>query len=666
MLKKLVLAFIILVVIFSGYTVFSADNTAKVYSVVNTGELPVKSNVNKKFCIYRANDSEVLADGLGGKQYGDNYVTFRTNDTNETYIDYNLSNSDFVCRYAVYSFSIYGNTSGLKFIARYSSSIQPRLADISKNDLMPDRWNNVQFVFDTETLDTYYLLNDVMYTGANLGEALKGTSYENNELMKVFRILFVAKNVITSYDDFSCYVSDIAPASFEYASITEENGDINIGHVITGGDKPVRFTSGYNHKVLKNGSSEWTDEDAVSVGDVIAVEMPYFSGTTEYYKTYRYITCVAPDIKVDFTKQSDMSFFQGGKPVGSDGKTLADTRYRKENIFGSGMSMEFVGVGINDSESVQSYYYTEWKKAKNYTEKYLVFEADFAFALKSGKVVPSTYITLSTNRGNRLGTKITGSANTYRVNHYVWVYNITKGTYDEYLNGVSISRDQPVFEKFKNGSSTSVRFVINGKYEPDNTNKNTIYSGYVDNIRMYECNNTPDILQPLKAPGEKFSHLPITKKSITVSEIKAMFPKDSKVSVYANRDYISITDDSTTVSAGSGVVVTEKDGIFNYIRLTLAPSDNPSYAVETLQLPSNGEIKINLVNYGEKRNMTFYLAKYDKNKSLVSLTPVSKEIDSGGTVSLSVGADASQYSAKLFAMDSLSSLRPIDKAIVLK
>ena len=78
------------------------------------------------------------------------------------------------------------------------------------------------------------------------------------------------------------------------------------------------------------------------------------------------------------------------------------------------------------------------------------------------------------------------------------------------------------------------------------------------------------------------------------------------------------------------------------------------------------EIKINLVNYGEKRNMTFYLAKYDKNKSLVSLTPVSKEIDSGGTVSLTVGADASQYSAKLYAMDSLSSLRPIDKAIVLK
>lgn len=663
MKSKLIVVMLCLSVILSiSANVFASDDTAIVYSVVNDGELPLNQTI-RHFAIFRAIDSEVRADGLGGKQMGDNYVHCITHPSSNTYVDHLLSKEDCKRRYVVYSYSIYSNTSRIRAIARCSGTIQPLLAAIGTESLEADRWNNIQFVYDLHTKDFYFLLNGVRYNGNNLGEVLAGTDFADEEIIRQFRIVFDTKNVVLAYDDVSCYVSDIAPDGFEYGSVTEPDGYENNSGIIVGGAEPVEISSIYDYKVCKNGTDEWIDDTYVSPGDVIMVEKPYYAGIREYYKTYRYIACVKDTVYNEVASQSTLKFYQGGSPLDSKGNSVQDTRKKTENIFASGLTMEFVGVGINNSNSCQTYYYTEWKKAKTFTEKYLVFETDFAFLLSSSSVATTKSFDLSTNGGTLIGSRITDSKFFYRVNHYLWVYNAQRGTYSEYINGDIYTKDIPVTEKFRNGTATSMRFSVNGNTEPSNADKTKLYGGYVANMRIYECNTHPEIKKPSRAIGEKFNTLPITDDKITVAKIKKLFSDGNIVAVCRNRDYIPVTSDTETVNACSGIIITEKDGIYNYIRICLASSDKPLYSLESLNISSDGTIKTNIMNYGESRTLTPFFAEYNTDGSLLSVSGTPKDFSAGGTQSLSFKPEYKSTSVKLFVWDSLSGLLPVDGCI---
>ena len=172
--------------------VFASDSGATVFSVVNDGVITPGSASAKNFFIVNAVDSVVKSDGLGGKKAGDNYVSMKTKDSGQTYVDIILNSADHDKKYIVYNYSIYGNSTKLAAIVRYSGSVQPRLATINTSSLFANKWNNIQFVYNTSTRDFYFILNDVKYNGNNLGDALEGKGYtgSNSGILPQFRLLF--------------------------------------------------------------------------------------------------------------------------------------------------------------------------------------------------------------------------------------------------------------------------------------------------------------------------------------------------------------------------------------------------------------------------------------------------------------------------------------------
>ncbi|MBQ8525745.1 MAG: hypothetical protein IJ460_03385 [Clostridia bacterium] len=674
--KILALLLALCMVMSCMYVTVSAEETETASSsvvLISTIDGVTKTDSKNLWIIGGDSTSTVEAEnnGLGGKASEDTYTKLFSPNAGQTYFNLkNLKGSNHLDKnYVVLSVNVYGNVSNVVAKTRYSGTLQPQISDtIKAASLKANQWNNLTIVYNTETYIAYYTVNGVKGADYDLGAYLETNGVDIATVDPEFRFIF-DRNKTVYYDDVFGYKTDAEPAT-TYASVTADE-TVYSGSMIPVSSESMAITAPYAVTKSSDDGVTWVTAETVSIGDIVAVENQYVQDTTVYGKTYKYFKCIDPAYSKQIATSADMTFTQGGSPKDADGNTISDTRETVENVHGSGMAMEFMGAGINNASSRQTFYNYDWQDAKNPTTKYLVAECDFAFASSSGSIVPATGFSMSTNGGTPIANAVTSGRNQLnRVSHFVWVYDIENGTYTTYLNGkVHGTENAPMAEKFITGEGTNIRFIMNGVTDLENEDKTKLYSGYLANITLTECNTAPAIKEPIYIPGTKLSTFPITTNTITLGEILAMFDEADRenVTVYFNRSYNAVTDENASVSAGSGIIVTEKDGIYDYARICLAPGEDADYAIETLQYNSDGSINIYLLNYASKRTVTPFAVRYANDGSIIDIVyDGSKTMNNNATFGLKVPAYDGESTVQYFVWEDMTSLRPLGQAIKIK
>ena len=671
-MKSRILALILVLCMMFSLSVFAeetVDTAVTMHTGVLDGNIPdEKTAASGAFYYFNGGTYSAEANCLGGKAADDSYIkldssTFAAGDSR---ILVNSGSDRFQKKYFVISLNIYGNSSQLISFIRTSDGKKPYFTTIAASKFNPDKWNNVKYVYEVATTTGSTYLNGVKIGSSNMkatAEKLGSTKYAHvNQLRLNFDT-----NKIIYLDDLAAYSTDVTPTT-DYGYVTEDSGLVNKSGIIVVDSEVVNVTCDENSTARlydsEQGKYVETETAAINVGSILCLETH-----GDYGNVYKYFKGVDANASATFIEQSAMGYQQGGSPKDSEGAAIADTRYDVESVYGSGMTMKFMGAGINASNSTQTYSHTTWNKAVVPEYRYLVFEADFAFPAKSGNIAVARSVNLSTNGGTTISSTISPDGeNANRVNHFVWVYDIVEGKYDEYLNGELYSEDVAMDKKFVTGEGTAIRFSVNGSYEANTADKTKLYGGYMANIKLYECNKSPEIKKPIAIPGKVYTTLPVTASNIKLADVLALFDEADRdnVKVYGSRSYNEITDPEAYVPSAAGVVITEKDGVYDYARISWAPSEGADYALETLQLPSSGTVYAGIMNFADSRNLTPILVRYDKEGKITDIDYTVKECKQYDSVAVSLGEMKDAGKIELYVWDGINTMKPLGKPFDIK
>ena len=497
------------------------------------------------------------ANGIGGKAADDAYLAIDTNSftAGDMRLYFGNDAARFTNTYYVINLNIYGNSSFVGGYNRISSTSKPYLPTVDAKAFKANAWNNVKWVYTvaTQTMDVY--VNDVKYNTHSADFTACGTAHLNS-----VRLNF-ASNVGTIYvDDLAIFSTNALPLGYLPAISGDDITVFESTNIIMFSGESVTLSTDDTVRVSGDDGATWTETKVVNAGDTVVVE-----NDTAYGKAYTtYQAFSSSGFKnVLATSTSGMSYIQGGSPVDSEGNALSSTKTSAENVFGSGLTMELMASGVNNSTSTQTYYQYKWPNATN-TEatapNYLVLEADVATPVVSGNLDRASTMGLSTDGGTGIGTRIEMKTleNANRINHYMWIYDKSTGTYMDYLNGKPMQENPvAIHADFVSGKKNALRFGANGIYKENAANPAQLYGGYLANLEIYECYEY-EVRTPLYIPGAEFSTLPVVGRSTTLGQILALFDEADrdKVTVFANRSYNPITDEDATVTTGSAVIMT--------------------------------------------------------------------------------------------------------------
>lgn len=635
--------------------------------------------------------SEYSDASLGGK-VGDTYVTY-TGSANEAVI---YGKNDYSTRYFAMSINAYGKSIRDFFPRLGSSSYKPSLVAEQKfggnlkGHLTDDIWNNVFFVFDSQTKDMKTYVNGVLKANVNLydivenvyegtvdrtaGTAKISTTDVSANLMNLkedLRILL--NNGSASYiDDLAFWYSENEPTPAEYvADIT--GATVKGDYIVI--DGATANISGST--VYVNNAATTT----LNVGDkaVIVTNTPYGN----IYKTYTVINNT-----ISLATMDTMSFIQGGYPWIADengtvanedgvmGKNIAPTGAGNNvliteagNIFGSKYTMKELTIGYNSKNSVQTYYEAKWKKAEvEALADYLVLEANFAFPNSEH----ATAISLSTDKGTGIGTRIPfGATNDARVNHYMWIYDIQAGTYVDYLNGAALV-DEPVAvdATFADGTKkTALRFGFSGTTKMADETYGTYeggLKGYMADLEVYGAVNRPAVKTAPSLTGAVGTYYPIYDVSeFTLDSIKALAPDADNVYVYENRAFGDELTEGADKASYFYMIITEKDDIYGYYRVCRLPNADATYALETIS-PNAKEVTVNILNLSDGQDITAILAEYNGDDFVKCKLAVQKDVAYGDTFGIKITDVTAGNNVTLYGWDNLNDIQPLGDAVVVK
>ena len=649
--------------------VFAEDTSVTLLTGIFDGNIPSSSSVGFYYLNGGTYTSETL--GLGGKAADDAYAKIDSNSfsAGDSRMLINNGAGCFNDTYYVISLNVYGNNT---YVGGYNRRSDGNKVYFNSNAsrFKANQWNNYKLVYSTATYKASVYINGVKVDDDKASGDIDFSAHSAAQLNQIR--LNLAPNVGNIYiDDLAAYTANAVPADY-MPSITSTDVTLfeDTGNIMFTGDSAVLTTDG-TMRVSKDDGATWTVSNTVEDGDIVVIEKE-----SDYGKAYKYCTAfTSTGFKNTLgTQDSGISFVQGGLPQDSEGnvyKTDSTALITEiENIYGSGLTMKRIGSGVNLDTSVQSYYEYSWPNAGSATApRYLVLEADVAFPGSSGNIIRAYKFGLSTNKGTVIGTEILPDFEYLnRINHYMWIYDTEAGTYNEYINGKPLHDEpQAILAAFASGERKAMRFGVSGEYKENATDPTMLYCGYIANLEIYEAYES-EVRQPLYIPGSKISTLPVTKGSVTLGEILAMFDEADRenVTVYANRSYGAVTDENASISSGSGIIVTEKDGMYDYARICWAPSENADYAIETLQKPADGSVYTVILNYGEKRQLTPILVRYNTDGTIADIEYKTETRDTQGTVGIGLPATENTGKVELFVWDGLSNLKPIDEAITIK
>lgn len=613
-----------------------------------------------------------VAAGLGGKAADDAYLAIDTNAfvAGDMRLYFNNGADRFTNTYYVLNMNIYGNNTFVGGYNRYQDSsnkvTKTYLPTVDAVALRADEWNNVKWVYTvaSHTMDVY--VNDVKYNTKSADFSVSGTSHLNRVCLN-----FATSVGTICVDDLAIFSTNALPLGYLPAISGDDITVFDSTNNIMFSGESVTLSTDDTVRVSGDDGATWTETKVVNAGDTVVVENETAYGKA--YTTYQAFSSTGFK-NVLATSTSGVSYIQGGSPKDSEGNALSSTKTNVENVFGSGLTMELMASGVNNSTSTQTYYQYTWPNATN-TEatapNYLVLEADVATPVVSGNLDRASTMGLSSNGGTGIGTRIEMKTleNSNRINHYMWIYDKSTGTYMDYLNGKPMQENPvAIHADFVSGKKNALRFGANGTYKENAANPAQLYGGYLANLEIYECYEY-EVRTPLYIPGAEFSTLPVVGRSTTLGQILALFDEADrdKVTVFANRSYNPITDEDATVTTGSAVIMTQKDGLYDYARVCMAPSEDADYALETIQVPSDGSVYVVLLNYGEERTFTPILVRYDNESGAVlDVEFRNPTLVHGGQSGFGLPATDAKSSVEFLLWDGFSALKPLGDAMKLK
>lgn len=671
-MKSRILSLIVVICMLLSFTSINVFAATTVHTAVSNGVIAKFGSSGFGHANFKETAFSTESNGLGGKASDDVYAKVDAN-------EYTSSDTHFITvdgkdkvrksAYYVMTLNIYGNSVYFNTYDRIDSSTKPYFTKINASDFKANTWNNITYVYNVaaKTTDTY--VNGVLKGTVDMQAATtaikEGLTY--NYITQLRSQVTYKK--IFYLDDIMTYSTDTIPADYmpviknENITVFEDTSTIgfqgDVFEVET--DDTVR--------VSKDNGATWTETKTVESGDLVALERVSDNGKT--YKIYSALSMTGFKNTLA-TKNSGATYVQGGNPVDAEGNAIASTKVDVSNPHGSGITMELMASGVNNPNSTQTFYQFDWPMAKRATNtKYLVLEANFAIPTKTETLYPASGMSISTNGGNVIGSVISYARVDLqnRINHYMWVYDKENGTYVDYLNGEPLV-DAPVevIADFNTGAKTAVRFTVSGSYiaNADALTKTRLYAGYLSDYEIYECFEY-EVPQGLKIPGTKRSLLPYVGATVKTSELLNMFAEEDRqyVTIYANRGYTPVTNPNQVLNTGSAIVVTNKDGIFDYARVSYAPSADADFVIDTIQAPADNSVYTVIAYLKDEgnspRSITFVLARYDESGNMTDVNFTKANMSLGSAVGVKIPAAKAMGDVKLFAIDGFDTLTPVDE-----
>lgn len=634
---------------------------------------------------------------IGGKSSSDYYAAITGGLS-----AYTGTHNTYTTRYATMSFNVYG--SGLKEIyARANKQVKARLLNATTYTtyLIDEKWNNIFMVYDSLTKNCKSYINGEFVYECNLFDVTENITgvtrdgdtftYNGTDITSLvndsdIRISFT-NNTTVYFDDFATLYTDFEPVPFDNKTVVNaENAIVKSKSVIiTSGNSSAKLLLPANVTFVVNRNSEWIETDTVSVGDeiMLVTHSPYGN----IYDTESYKVCSADSRQSIATQSNGMSFVQGGYPWipdengtvknenGVNGINVNETGagndvlvVDRENVFGSKMTMKEIVVGYNSKTSYKSRYQADWDKAsieKDYS--YLVLEADIAF--------PNEYhitgISMTTNGGTSIGNGFDFEAGLKnKINHYAWVYDISNGTYEEYLNGNPLySAPKKAPDAFVNGEKKTVRFQVDGVTKMTDSSVGTYEGGlkaYVQNLHLYAC-TLPVIDKPYIPDTAVGSYYPVVNGSI--SDIKAVKDSLGNVGVnayfYNDISFAQELSDSSVPSAGNCIVM-EKDGLYSNYNICIKSDENAEFGIKSVKF-ADSDCIIDVLDMGATTPATVVLAEYDSLGNLINISYTADvETDICESTRLTLDSVKNDSSIIIYVWDSFDRLTPLCKEFVVK
>ena len=209
------------------------------------------------------NSISSVSDRLGGKEASDSYITgdyYAVDGALFASVANNASK-----RYKVYSFNTYG--AGLqKAKVRFASNLKVVCANnISTNPATrSNQWNNIAFVCDTSTLDTYTYVNGTLVAENNVVDVIKSMGYSVDDKGDIYSSDgALVKNLSFCFSDIRFDVPKAGVYSFD---------DLTIAHcdTIPAIDTPALLPDSEDYSI---------DGDIINVSSDV-VTLPAIEGTT--------------------------------------------------------------------------------------------------------------------------------------------------------------------------------------------------------------------------------------------------------------------------------------------------------------------------------------------------------------------------------------------------
>lgn len=227
-----------------------------------------------------------MSDRLGGKESTDSYINADFYSVDGALFATPSLGANSSKRYRIFSFNTYGAVVE-KLKVRYDSTLKPVCADgLSTNsNIRANQWNNIAFVCDTTTRDTFAYINGVLVKSANVDTVVKSMGYTidgkgdiynpDGGLVKNVSACFsdirvdVPKAGTYNFDDLTIALSDTKPSIDAPAVLPAGDGYTIDGDIIKLLADRVQLPAVSGATYLVNGVS---GSNTIKAGDVVTLK----------------------------------------------------------------------------------------------------------------------------------------------------------------------------------------------------------------------------------------------------------------------------------------------------------------------------------------------------------------------------------------------------------
>ena len=284
--------------------VYDATTLKKEYYTSNGAGM---ADLNDKWGLANINDDIAVGvtEPIGGK-INDGYLRF----SGSGELNINTISNKYSTRYFGLSINVYGQNlrdiwSRLAHAGNKVSLVAEgyKFGGHLQNSLLPDAWNNVFFVFDSQTKDAKTYINGKFFKSANLyttvEKALNGTVDRvngtatanevdiNASLMSLYndvRLLFVNDGTAIKVDDIAVMYADYELAPETMVEVAVNGGSANAGYIFLDEGVETATVEVTDAPVLVDSGDGFVASNEIKVDDKVVVVNNTHYGTV--YQTY--------------------------------------------------------------------------------------------------------------------------------------------------------------------------------------------------------------------------------------------------------------------------------------------------------------------------------------------------------------------------------------------